>query len=93
MGTAVYEQKCSPILVSSSGLPDGGISADGRVWGTYFHGIFDNDNFRSAWLKSLGWSGAETLSFSLRRDAEIERLADTVERAVDMSRIEKIIGF
>ncbi|HQU44764.1 MAG TPA: cobyric acid synthase, partial [Pirellulales bacterium] len=39
---------------------DGAASADGRVWGTYLHGLFDNDGFRRWWLERLerrevGW--------------------------------------
>ncbi|MEI7769731.1 MAG: cobyric acid synthase [Chloroflexales bacterium] len=37
---------------------DGSISADGRIWGCYIHGIFANPAFRRGWLGSLGWLGA-----------------------------------
>ena len=32
---------------------DGAASPDGRVWGTYLHGLFDNDEFRRWWLQRL----------------------------------------
>jgi adenosylcobyric acid synthase len=32
---------------------DGVASPDGRVWGTYLHGLFDNDGFRQWWLERL----------------------------------------
>lgn len=33
--------------------PDGAQSPDRRVWGTYVHGLFDNDDFRLAFLNLL----------------------------------------
>ena len=36
------------------GRPDGATSPDGRVAGTYVHGLFASDAFRAAWLASLG---------------------------------------
>ena len=36
------------------GRPDGAISADGRVAGTYLHGLFAADGFRRAFLAGLG---------------------------------------
>ena len=35
--------------------PDGAGAADGRIWGTHLHGLLHNDDFRRAWLRSLGW--------------------------------------
>jgi adenosylcobyric acid synthase len=32
---------------------DGVASPDGQVWGTYLHGLFDNDGFRRWWLERL----------------------------------------
>ncbi len=34
-------------------IEDGAISKDGRVWGTYIHGIFDNDEFRRGFMSHL----------------------------------------
>jgi adenosylcobyric acid synthase len=34
-------------------IEDGAISKDGKVWGTYIHGIFDNDEFRAGFINHL----------------------------------------
>jgi adenosylcobyric acid synthase len=33
---------------------DGAVDATGKIFGTYLHGIFDNANFRRAWVESIG---------------------------------------
>ena len=34
-------------------VEDGAISEDGKVWGTYIHGVFDNDKFRRGFINHL----------------------------------------
>lgn len=81
-------------IVSRSGkqvkVPDGGVSSNGKVWGCYLHGLFANDSFRHAWLKSLGWTGQIT-SQAERFERSLEALADAVENSLDMKKLEKII--
>jgi len=72
-------------------LEDGAISPDERVWGTYLHGIFENEGFRREWLRSLGWRGSESSLADLRK-AEYDRLADVVEVNVDWVEIEALIS-
>lgn len=69
---------------------DGSISPNGKIWGCYIHGLFNNDSFRRAWLKSLGWQG-ESASQSARFEGSLEKLANEVEAALDMNLLEKII--
>jgi adenosylcobyric acid synthase len=68
-------------------LADGAASADGRVWGCYVHGLFGNEGLRRAWLDSLGHRPAEAAP----ADDSLDRLADAVEAALDMERLETII--
>jgi adenosylcobyric acid synthase len=82
---------------STAGPTDGAASADGRVWGCYLHGLFANPALRRPWLASLsaspltptplphGERGAAGL------DAALDRLADAVEAALDMRRLEAIL--
>jgi adenosylcobyric acid synthase len=76
-----------------AGHSDGAVTEDGRVWGCYLHGLFANTILRRAWLDSLkkgrptpvvGATG-KTLNDSLGR------LADAVEAALDMNRLESIL--
>ena len=67
--------------------PDGAHSSDASVWGTYLHGIFENDNFRRKWLASLGWRQSRQLSARALRESAYDRLADIVEASVDMDAI------
>jgi adenosylcobyric acid synthase len=78
-------------------LPEGAVSSDGRVWGTYIHGIFDNDGFRRSFInllrKEKGLPPRETLRFSY--DEEKERsfnlLASLVRENLDMDKVYSII--
>jgi len=69
---------------------DGAIHLDGHIWGCYIHGLFHNDDFRRAWLASLGWEVTDTPIYSLE-DA-FNRLADHVEAHLDMDTLQQIIG-
>lgn len=76
---------------------DGASSADGRVWGTYIHGILHNDGLRRDWLNALrrrkGWDPVtEVLAFGQRREAAFDRLAAHVRTHLDMDRIYEMIG-
>ncbi len=72
-------------------IPDGIMSADMRIWGCYLHGIFANDAFRHAWLGSLGWQNTGATLHSSLLEQSLEALADSVETALDMELLEKII--
>ncbi|WP_036718711.1 cobyric acid synthase [Paenibacillus harenae] len=62
---------------------EGICSADGRMWGTFIHGILHNDDFRRSWLNELRASkGLKPLPAELRfqenRERAFDRLADHV---------------
>jgi len=76
---------------------EGVCTQDGKVWGTFLHGILHNDSFRRAWLNEAradrGWEPlAEGVRFRERREAAFDRLADTARAYLDMSRIYAIAG-
>ena len=64
-------------------VPDGEMRPDGKVWGCYMHGIFENDAFRRAWLGSLGLDAAGSELVTL--DESLNRLADEIEANLDLA--------
>ncbi|MCL6547639.1 MAG: cobyric acid synthase, partial [Alicyclobacillus sp.] len=78
--------------------PDGAVSSDGAVMGTYLHGIFDNDAFRRAWLGRLrdrfGLPDLppSDLTMSHRRAAALDRLAAVVREHLAVRRVYDILG-
>jgi adenosylcobyric acid synthase len=79
---------CTRPVLTLNGRPDGAGSADGRVQGTYVHGLFTGDAFRRAWLANLGI--ASTLAYGARIETALDALADHLEAHLDIDRLLKI---
>lgn len=77
---------------------DGAVSRDGRIWGTYIHGLFDNDGFRRRFIEGLKRDGAgtdagsATLEYAAFKEQQFDRLADLVRKTLDMRYVEGLIG-
>jgi cobyric acid synthase CobQ len=69
--------------------PDGCERDDGRVAGTNLHGLFESDDFRAAYLADIAagrrrdWRPSG-VSFSARREQQIDRIADALEEHLDI---------
>lgn len=94
--TTFTEAVKQPFTLDSDGKPEGAVSTNSRVWGTYLHGILHNDDFRRNWLnevrlsKGLSPLPAE-LRFKERREAAFDRLAEHVRTHLDMKKIYEMI--
>jgi len=77
--------------------PEGWGTADGRIWGTYLHGLFHNDGFRRAWLDGLRVAKGlrplgKTFSSAALREEQFDRLADAARESLNMNAIYEIMG-
>jgi adenosylcobyric acid synthase len=63
--------------------PEGAQSDDGRIRGTYLHGLFAADAFRAAWLAALGHSGP-VAAHATAVDATLDALARHIEAHLDL---------
>src|SRR4051812_36244836 len=79
---------CARPLLTLGERPDGASSADGRVQGTYVHGLFTGDAFRRAWLANLGI--ASSLAYESRIETALDALADHLETHLDIEQLLKI---
>ena len=77
---------------------DGASTPDGRIWGTYFHGIFDLPGFRRSFLGGLdpGYrpeAGGETaITEAEFRDRQYDLLAAHFRKYLDLPKLFRIIG-
>ena len=76
-------------------VPDG--SAKGTVWGTYLHGIFDNDEFRSRVLNPIRRGKGlrvpeEPVRFRALRDRAIDAWADHLRANLDIEFIKGLLS-
>ncbi len=66
------------------GQPEGAVSPDGRVMGSYLHGMFANDAFRAGFLRQIG-AQASGLHYSAGVEAVLDALAAHLEAHVDVT--------
>jgi adenosylcobyric acid synthase len=72
-------------------------SAKDNVWGTYIHGIFDNDGLRRAVINSLRIKKGlppkeEKMNYASEKEKAINRWADILKNRVDICFILRQIG-
>lgn len=77
-------------------MPEGWGTRDGRVWGSYLHGLFHNDALRRSWLNGLRIAKGlaplnATFSAAALREQEFDRLADAVESHLNMAAVYAIM--
>ncbi|MBV9756516.1 MAG: cobyric acid synthase [Alphaproteobacteria bacterium] len=75
-----------PLLRFADGRTDGAISPDGRVCGTYVHGLFGDDRQRAAWLARLG-AAASVRRHDADIDAVLDELAAHLEAHIAVDRL------
>ena len=92
MGTTRGDALQTPALRFADGRPDGALSADGQILGSYCHGLFDNPQALGGLLAWAGMASPLTADFALRREADIERLADATEAALDWEVLGPLLG-
>ena len=78
---------------------EGAISADGRVIGTYLHGIFDNSSFTRKFInkvrveKGLTPIYEEPMDYLKYKDSQYDKLAEIVRENLDMEKIYEILEY
>jgi adenosylcobyric acid synthase len=98
LGTTEYLEGAAPFAYlarqndGAQTLPDGCVSIDGRICGTYLHGLFDGDAFRHAFLRAaraaLQMEAPEGLiAWSELRRQQLDGLTDAFASALDLDAI------
>lgn len=104
MGRTTFTAPVTPVLLVTSRAgrevdhPDGAESVDGLVFGTYLHGLFDNDGFRRSLLGTLRgrkgltgeWAGGPASEARIQED--LDALADLVRGSLDIERVRVLLG-
>jgi len=96
--TKIDAAKASPFLLLEDGREDGAVSNDGRVIGTYFHGVFHNRQFTRELVNQIRkQKGLPEVQETVKSDAERREeaynlLANHVKQHMDMERVYQLIN-
>lgn len=98
MGRSTVGPDTAPLL-SIDGRQEGVISRSGQVFGTYLHGLFDNDELRRRWVNGLrARKGLRPLQpfeggrWAERREAAFDELAAAIRRHVRLDLVYHAMG-
>ena len=80
---------CERPFAVIEGRNEGACSVDGRVQGSYVHGLFSQDSFRVAFLDKLGMS-VSGFSYDTQIEDTLDRLAVHIETYLDVDKILEI---
>jgi adenosylcobyric acid synthase len=98
MGETILGAAVEPFahIISRSGkdveILDGAVTKDGRVFGTYLHGIFHNDSFRGAFLNRIRRKKGLVEREPARQDDPFDKLAAHLASSLDMEKLQAICG-
>lgn len=101
MGTTTLKNQIRPFArifrrgADSVTVEDGAVSADGRIFGTYLHGIFENNSFREIYLNQVRLEKGLPLrraAHKLPQEDPFDALAAQLEKHLDLPRLMKLCG-
>ena len=83
MGATTGPDTARPFAHLENG-PDGAVSVDGRVEGSYVHGLFAGDGFRTRWLEGVRAGTSSAFAYEQALEQALDELADGLEAALDV---------
>ncbi|MGZ5916108.1 MAG: cobyric acid synthase [Methyloceanibacter sp.] len=83
MGVTTGPATATPLVRFADGRVDGAVSADGRVAGTYVHGLFADDRQCAAWIARLGGAPAG-VNYEASVEETLDSLAAHLEAHIDI---------
>lgn len=86
MGATDGPDRARPFARLADNDAEGAVSADGKVSGTYVHGLFADDRQRAAWLARFGAEGG-AFDYEAGIDETLDALAAHLEKHVDVDRL------
>ncbi len=89
MGVTEGRDRARPFARLADGSPEGAISTDGRVIGSYVHGLFANDRQRAAWLERFA-GGPANVVYEALVERTLDALAAHLAAHVDLDRLLKL---
>jgi adenosylcobyric acid synthase len=92
MGVTHGPALATPSVLLADGRADGVRSDDGQIIGSYLHGLFDHPDALAALLAWAGVSDAARVDLAARRQADLDRLADSIEQSMDLARLADCFG-
>ena len=90
------QQKEGHVLTDLEGAPDG--CFEGNAAGSYLHGIFDEEDFRTALMeilceqKGISYNAETAKTYAEYKEEQYDLLADGIRASVDMQKIYQILG-
>ncbi len=85
MGVTDGPDRARPFARLADGSPEGAVSANGRVIGTYVHGLFADDRQRAAWLARF--RGTASVAYDALIERTLDALAAHLAAHVDLDRL------
>ncbi|NOY67780.1 MAG: cobyric acid synthase [Gammaproteobacteria bacterium] len=79
-------------VVNLGNRTDGAVSDDGQILGTYLHGTFESTEACQALLQWAGIENPIAIDYKQIREQSLDRLADTIEKYMDMKLIDGLLG-
>jgi adenosylcobyric acid synthase len=89
MGVTEGSSCARPFARLADGSAEGAMSANGRVTGTYIHGLFADDRQRSAWLERFA-SGGAAVSYDALIEETLDKFAAHLAAHIDIDRLLKL---
>lgn len=91
MGVTDGTDCARPFAMLGDGRADGAVSQDGRIWGTYIHGLFASTPLRSAVMAGLGQRSSGD-DYAASVDRALDAIAAELEQHADIDAMIGIAG-